>query len=252
MNVVIGDIHGEVTKLKELIDNVFNIYNNPTIIFIGDYLDKGEDVYGTLEYIEILLEKYSVKLLYGNHEYFWEKLIEDGVKNVNIEKYLIKYGGVMTLKSFNVNDVFVARNIMLSKFPWFFDCLIPHMMVEDYLITHSGIKPDDFDKEINEIKLENKLFNRYSFIETTKLYRNKYKIIFGHTGFLTPYIDKTKIGIDTAACFLKEQPLTAFCVEDKIFIDSNGVVKKMNNIPLNMSPIIPRNKPWRYDKFINK
>jgi hypothetical protein len=39
-------------------------------------------------------------------------------------------------------------------------------------------------------------------------------VIFGHTGFYYPYSNEYKIGVDTAACFLETQPLTAFCIEN--------------------------------------
>ena len=42
MNFVIGDIHGEVTKLKSLIKLIDKNEANPSFIFIGDYIDKGE------------------------------------------------------------------------------------------------------------------------------------------------------------------------------------------------------------------
>ena len=42
MKFIIGDIHGEITKLKLLVKFIKDIDDKPELIFIGDYLDKGE------------------------------------------------------------------------------------------------------------------------------------------------------------------------------------------------------------------
>ena len=43
MTFVIGDIHGEITKLKALINNIFYLDKNPHLIFIVDYINKVEN-----------------------------------------------------------------------------------------------------------------------------------------------------------------------------------------------------------------
>lgn len=248
MIFVIGDVHGEVFKLKALIKNITKKYcDNPEFIFVGDYLDKGEDVYSTLKYMQEMIEKYKVKLLYGNHEFFWWKLCDELYENQNIKQYLTLYGGMMTVKSFKVDSLFQARQKIISHFPWFFKSLVPHHFVGDFLITHSGLKPDDFYKPIDLIRLEDKIFNRYDFIKSRQLFQNKFRFIFGHTGFYSPYVDETKIGIDTAACFLEDQPLTAFCLDEGFFINSSGVQTNLKEVALNYIPCIPRNQPWRIE-----
>lgn len=247
MNFVIGDIHGEITKLKLLIKQISLIDNMPSLIFIGDYLDKGENVRQTLSYTYELAKQYPTIFLIGNHEYLWLNLVNNNQKDTEIEKYLLKYGAKMTLHSFSSNNLLETRERLLDDFQWLFQSLIPHYLIEDYLIVHSGLKPVDFIKAPNDINLKDKLFNRYDFIRNENLYLNKYKIIFGHTGFYAPYVDHTKIGIDTAACFLPEQPLTAFCIEGGFFINSLGSKVQLKEVPDNFSPNIPRNRPWRYE-----
>jgi diadenosine tetraphosphatase ApaH/serine/threonine PP2A family protein phosphatase len=111
-------------------------------------------------------------------------------------------------------------------------------------MTHSGIPPGYFDIEISRIPQEKLLFNRYDFISSEKFFFGK-KIIFGHTGFFSPLYDTFKIGIDTAACYIESQPLTAFCAEGEFFIDSTGNRFLLNAIDLSCCPVIPRVKPWR-------
>lgn len=250
MNFVIGDVHGEITKLKLLIKQILIIDNTPKLIFIGDYLDKGEDVYHTLKYLQELTHQYPTKFLYGNHEYLWLNLVKNGTSDNEIENYLLKYGAKMTMRSFKCDNILLTREKMLNEFLWLFQSLIPHYLTYNFLIVHSGLRPIDIETDIDKINIEDKLFNRYAFIKSEQLYKGKYKFIFGHTGFYFPYVDNVKIGIDTAACFLPEQPLTAFCIEESFFVNSNGNQISLKEISKSFVPNIPRNKPWRKDENI--
>ena len=95
--------------------------------------------------------------------------------------------------------------------------------------------------------LEN-VFSHSYILSENSLVSGQYKVVFGHTSFYKPYSDEYKIGVDTGACYLEGQPLTAFCVEEELFLNSNResyLLKKMDN---NNCPNIIRSKPWRlYD-----
>src|ERR1035438_611347 len=70
MLIAIGDIHGEVTQLKTMIQVLIDKkLINETIIFLGDYIDRGENSVATLNYLIHLRKKYpSFIFLKGNHE----------------------------------------------------------------------------------------------------------------------------------------------------------------------------------------
>ena len=59
MRFVIGDIHGEISKLKLLIKYILTLDKDPELIFIGDYLDKGEDPLAVLEFLISLNKQYD-------------------------------------------------------------------------------------------------------------------------------------------------------------------------------------------------
>lgn len=245
MTFVVGDIHGEISKLKQLISIIQGIDYSAEFVFIGDYLDKGENVLNTLDFLSDLSVNNKCIFLLGNHEYLWMKLHS---KDIEAEQYLLKYGGLMTIKSFGASGIYEAYDKLMKQFSFFIKQLLPHYLIDNYLIVHSGIRPEDYMQEVSNIDLINKLFNRYRFIQYDRLYLSKYKIIFGHTGFFQPYIDPYKIGVDTAACFLESQPLTAFCIEEEFFIDSFEKLIYLKEFKMNQVPLIPRNKPWRnYD-----
>ena len=243
MKFVVGDIHGEISKLKKLILHITSIDKTPDLIFIGDYLDKGEDVKQTLLYLNELSKRYSCTFILGNHEYLWMTLHETFSES---SEYLIKYGGLQTVNSFQCKDVIETHKILMNDFGDFFSKLLPYWMDEKYIAVHSGILPERYNNNISSIQIENLLFNRYDFLSIEKLYLNKFRVIFGHTGFYYPYCNEYKIGIDTAACFLETQPLTAFCIENNSFYNSDNLIYSEHSFNINTCPNIIRVKPWRY------
>jgi len=244
MTFVIGDIHGEIVKLTALINNIKQKYKDASFIFIGDYIDKGDDASATLKYLVELKKSYNCLFLLGNHEYFWSNLKNEDEQS-RLEEYLLKYGGRRTAISFQETDILRTRAIMFDRYNDFFHSLKPYTFADNYFICHSGIPPKFYNTLPADIPINEFLLNRYDFIKNQELYLGKYKVIFGHTGFYTPYVDNFKIGIDTAASFLQSQPLTAFCIDEEFFIDSNNLQIHLDIIPLNYCPNIPRVKPWR-------
>ena len=65
--LVIGDIHGCLDALKTLIDYV-KPATDDTIITVGDYIDRGPDSKGVIDYILELRKTHHVITLKGNHE----------------------------------------------------------------------------------------------------------------------------------------------------------------------------------------
>ena len=239
MNYVIGDVHGESEKLKTLVHNIKKLNNNCTIIFVGDYIDKGFNSKTTLDYLINLSKSNECVFLMGNHEFYWMQ------ESNEVDEYLLKYGGKQTIKSFNCSSISETRLILNNDYKDFFKKLIPYYFFKKYFISHSGFKPLYANKIITEVPVQNFLFNRYEFIKTSHFFKEKYRVIFGHTGFYAPYVDHYKIGIDTGACFLEDQPLTAFCLEKEFFLNSNGETISLSNIPKNICPSIIRSKPWQ-------
>lgn len=240
MNFIIGDIHGEINKLKNLISYILLKDKNPELIFIGDYIDKGENSFKTLQYLSDLKNKFNCTFICGNHEYLWLKMKDDDIVT---QEYLLKYGARLTIESLNVQNIFQAKRKLTDYFGDFFSNLIAYWKNENYIVVHSGIKPEDYSLPIESLDISRLIFNRYDFLKQEKYYLNKYKIIFGHTGFFSPYVDQYKIGVDTSACFMKSQPITAFSTEDELFIDSSGNSFSLKNIPKNQCPNINRTLP---------
>src|SRR5579883_2829583 len=67
----VGDLHGEVTLLKQLLD-ALPLRDQDTIVFLGDYLDRGESSAATVDTLRDLSHRHDgCVFLRGNHEDAW-------------------------------------------------------------------------------------------------------------------------------------------------------------------------------------
>lgn len=79
--IAVGDIHGQLEKLQSLINKV-GTFTGDQWIFLGDYVDRGPNSAGVLDYL-IEFEKRFPKTIFlrGNHEY----LMLDAINESGIE-----------------------------------------------------------------------------------------------------------------------------------------------------------------------
>lgn len=224
MKFVIGDIHGEVTKLQKLIRELKKL-GIDKLIFIGDYLDKGENSKATLDYLQGLSKKYHCIFLLGNHEYFWIKFAENG----EYREAILKYGGKKTMKDFNIIKLRSEQAKKQLYYPYkdFFDGLKKYAWEKGFFISHSGINPDLVNvSQWDKLDEKEFIFQRLNMINYKKLLKGR-RLIFGHTAFKRPFYDGYKIGIDTGAYIENQSPLTAFELSNEFFIDHTGNVQRL-------------------------
>ena len=98
---VIGDIHGSIDMLNRIMDIIPWRANKDLIIFLGDYIDRGEHSKEVIDYI-INLKRYSqnVKCILGNHE----KMFLDYLNGNIDERFFFINGGGMTLSSYGITN----------------------------------------------------------------------------------------------------------------------------------------------------
>lgn len=75
---VVGDIHGDLAALRALVAKMPTLEEGDTLVFLGDYLDRGPD---SAEVIEVVrgIERnaaFKVVCLRGNHEDAWLRVLE--------------------------------------------------------------------------------------------------------------------------------------------------------------------------------
>lgn len=189
----IGDIHGMLVKLEKLMEKLPIDREHDTLVFIGDYIDRGPDSRGVVEYIlDIRQEFKRVIFLLGNHEQMFLNYYLEGKD----EDLFIHNGGIMTLMSYG----FRPRNKGSLDIPEshveFFTSLLPYYEMDQYIFVHGGVRPG---VPLEHQSIDDLLWIRYEFIGSPLNFGKK--VVFGHTPFAVPYIDEYKIGIDTGAVF---------------------------------------------------
>ena len=66
----IGDIHGEATHLERLLERLPPLHADDTLVFLGDYMDRGPESARVFDIVWALPQKVPAKVvtLLGNHE----------------------------------------------------------------------------------------------------------------------------------------------------------------------------------------
>jgi len=76
----IGDIHGDLDDLFKLLSRLPELRETDTVVFVGDYLDRGPRSAEVVEYVRRFHEQVPAKVvaLRGNHEDAWLRVIDGG------------------------------------------------------------------------------------------------------------------------------------------------------------------------------
>ena len=191
----IGDIHGCAQKLRELIGLIAADRKKDTLVFIGDYIDRGSSNREAVDYVLQLKKEFkNVVCLLGNHE----QMLLNYLEGENEEAYLYN-GGKFTLSDYGIKSS-DSPDVRKKKIPeehlLFYQSLLPYHQTKDYIFVHAGLIPGiSLDKQT----IDDLLWVRYKFIDSD--YDLGRRVVFGHTPMSNPLIMENKIGIDTGAVY---------------------------------------------------
>lgn len=191
----IGDIHGCFNQLEKLIKNLAIDKQYDTLVFIGDYIDRGSSAKEVVDYVIGLKSEFkNVVCLTGNHEQMFLNYLEG-----TDEAIYLYNGGVATLLSYGISRFAMTRSKKMaipSSHLLFFQSLLPYYETEEYIFVHAGLMPG---LSLGEQTVHDLVWIRQEFIYSD--YDFGKLIVFGHTPFVFPLIRPNKIGIDTGAVF---------------------------------------------------
>jgi serine/threonine protein phosphatase 1 len=189
---VVGDIHGCFDKLCALMGKIPINYAQDQLIFIGDYIDRGQSSVDVVDYLMGFKKRVPGTLfLKGNHE----DMLHNYLDGSDRFTYMLN-GGQRTL------DEYLKRSNNAKAFPIpsehleFFNSLHLYYQTEDYIFVHAGLR--------EKVPLESQektdlLWIRDEFIHSDFNFGKR--VIFGHTPFKEPLLQSNKIGIDTGAVY---------------------------------------------------
>lgn len=200
--LIIGDIHGCLESLKRLMDRVKWQPDQDRLIFLGDYIDRGPDSKGVIDFLlQLMRESENVQCLMGNHE----SMFLDFLSGVDMSTFLIN-GGEDTLRSY----YFDGETVIPPEHIHFLKNLQILLELQDYCTVHAGLMPG---LGIKDQSIDDMIWIREPFIYSK--YDFGKKIIFGHTVFYDPLVMDNKIGLDTGAVYGNK--LTCLELPDLIF-----------------------------------
>jgi serine/threonine protein phosphatase 1 len=189
---IVGDIHGCLGTLKRLMEKVPWDPERDQLIFLGDYIDRGRDSKGVVDYLVALKNSSpNVRFIMGNHEL----MLLDYLKGRNRDLYMAN-AGYTTLRSYLEARPPGEEFLVPPDHMAFYHSLETYIDIKDYYVVHAGFRPGI---ELAEQALEDMVWIREPFIYSD--YDFGKKVIFGHTPFKRPLITENKLGLDTGAVY---------------------------------------------------
>lgn len=192
---VIGDIHGCHAALVTLLSRLTPDAKKDTMIFLGDYIDRGPDSRGVITKILELRQRFKrVITLKGNHE----DALLSYLAGHNQEFYL-DIGGSQTLASYGISG-----SEQKSGTSWlppthlsFLENLLLYWEDSEYIYVHAAMQPGlHISQQSSKWLLwgGNGQFMRQD-------YNFGKQVVFGHTVVIDPIITQYHIAIDCGAVY---------------------------------------------------
>ena len=186
--IVIADVHGCLNTLKQLLSSVCIDVDKDTILFLGDYIDRGKHSYETVEFLIDLQEKMNERCicLLGNHEEFMLQHTFDS----SYKQIWKQNGGTKTIKSYFKN------NAPLNKHrSWMSQLPLLHV-THGFVFCHAGLP----HQKIEDNCKDDIIWSR-NWIENMKE-PNEMPVVVGHTPVNQPYFTQNgNLCIDTGCVF---------------------------------------------------
>ena len=190
----IGDIHGCCNTFKKLLLEKLDIQISDEIYCIGDYVDRGNDSKGVIDFIiNLRIKGYQIHTLRGNHE---QMMLDSTIDQERLHLWLIN-GGVETLKSFGISSV----NELSGKYLTFLKRTKFFIATNKYIFVHAGL---NFRIENPFTDKEAMLWIRDEYFDKSKI--NNRILIHGHTPIpfesVFKQVNPNKVNIDGGCVYI--------------------------------------------------
>lgn len=239
--IAVGDIHGNLEALTDLLDQIREeCGRGDTIVFLGDYIDRGRESRGCVDAILQFERSVAAEIvcLLGNHEDWFLRTLRDRRRH----SWLLGMEAFDTIRSYSIDAESRLRDAVSDAGPQlylggcdlpydaFFDCLPPdhihfferlrpyHQTV-DCVCTHGGLDPS-----ITRIEDQPRDALTWGTRDFPHAYKGNEVIVYGHwdnaalnaDGWPAPTIVGRTIGIDT----ISHGVLTAVRLPDRRVLQS--------------------------------
>ena len=194
----IGDVHGCASELTALLSGL-ELTTGDTIIFVGDYVDRGPDSRGVVDVMLDVEARSGIDSVFlkGNHE---DMLLAYLGRPGHWGEAWLSNGGRHALVSYGLHPEASPAEVvacMPAQHLRFFETLRTSHTLDGWLIVHAGVRPDRKWSEQDE---EDLLWIREEFID--RPHGLPQTVVFGHTPQRSVLVDLPyKIGIDTGCVY---------------------------------------------------
>jgi len=165
----IGDIHGCFTALESLLQ-VVQPKSDDTIVFLGDYVDRGPNSAHVLEFL-LHYDQAEKVLLLGNHEIM---MMEFRKQTPETSRWL-EYGGAETLASYGLEYSPSWHEVIPAAHWDFIEGAQAYYQENDFLFVHAGVQPGvSMEKQTPQSLFWDKMIDPQPYAQNVK-------VICGHT-----------------------------------------------------------------------
>lgn len=157
----IGDIHGCSRTLQKMVKDVLQLKPDDTLYLLGDYIDRGPDSIGVLDYLLHLRESgFDIRPIRGNHEeMLLEAMADPATRNIWYGN-----GGWGTVRELGIDS---PEGIPQRYLDFISD--LPYLLVtDDYVFVHAGLDFQTLDP-LKDTPSQFMLWSRGSQIDSAKL-----------------------------------------------------------------------------------
>ena len=170
--IVLGDIHGEYDKLKNLLSKCNFDYDNDTLIQLGDIVDRGPKPFECI--FELLKIKYLI-CIQGNHDYAFLEWIKSG-------SHLFDGNGGSSITMIEWGLLEDYEKTIAENF--FYNQKLYHIDSQNRLFVHAGISLDYEELLAKDLLWTRRFFDYVLSSQKNKLPKKTQKwheIYIGHT-----------------------------------------------------------------------
>ena len=176
----VGDIHGCYKTLRKMVEEVLLLKPEDTLYLMGDYIDRGPDCVGVLDYLMHLRESgFDIQPLMGNHE----EMLLDSIADPIVRRIWYINGGWRTIQQFGVD----SPEEIPQRYLDFITHLPRILITEDYVLVHAGLDFSTYHP-LQDTSRQFMLWTRDHRVDSVKLAGRT--LITGHT--VTPLFEIRK------------------------------------------------------------
>lgn len=221
----ISDIHGCLEQFKSLIQKL-DLKPEDTLILMGDYIDRGLDSKGVLDYIIQLKSICNVITLLGNHDAMMRDAFRGETPEVKEWAIVVwlNNGGKSTLASYNLEtDVLFDAHRgetpeELKEHLDFIEQMDLYYTTDTHIFVHST---PDSTKDLEELTERELVWRRPSPEDRAGFYQHKSGkfVVCGHTAQATgrPTLLSDKLAMIDTGCFFTGVLTAMEIVDDEEF-----------------------------------